>query len=344
MKNIKIYITAPFIFVMICLGIESTAHTFGVGIVDETGGILANEKKVYTTEKGGMIPREVAEHHEKAKERVLENALEKCGINNEEIDLISFSQGPGLAPCLLVGRDFAVGLARGLGKPLVGVNHICAHLEIGKLLTRAKDPIFVFTSGANTQIIAHEGRRYRVFGECLSIAIGNALDKFGRAVGLGFPAGAKIEEIAKKGRYVELPYKVKGMDVDFSGIVTKALNLYKKGEEKIEDLCFSLQETCFAMLTEVAERAVAHCDKKEVLLIGGVAANKRLCEMLGAMCKARLAKFYAVPLEYAGDQGAMTAWQGLLQFKAGRDCSCPPEKADIKPRWRVDDVETFWIK
>ena len=240
-----------------------------------------------------------------------------------------------MAPALLVGRDFALELSKEYNIKLIGVNHILAHLEIGLNTTKATDPIFLFCSGANTQVIAHEGDRYRVFGEALSIAIGNALDKFARKIGLGFPGGPKVEQLAKKGKLIDLPYKVKGMDVDFSGIITKAINLYNKGESK-EDICFSLQETCFAMLIEVTERALAHCEKNEVLLIGGVAANKRFSEMLHEMCKARGAKSYTVSLEYAGDQGAMIAYQGFLENKREQ------KKIDINPRWRIDEIETFW--
>ena len=323
------------------MGIESTAHTFGIGIVDSKGKILADVRDTFTTKKGGMIPNEVALHHEKVKERVLEEALKSSDTNLEDIDVIAFSQGPGLAPCLVVGMNFSKEIALNSKKPLVGVNHIVGHLELGKILTKAKDPIFVFVSGANTQIIAHEGGKYRVFGEALSIALGNALDKFGRIIGLGFPAGPEIEKLAKKGKYIELPYCVKGMDVDFSGILTKVENLYKKGARK-EDLCYSLQETCFAMLTEVAERALAHCGKNEILLIGGVAANKRFCEMLDVMCKERGAKFYACPLKYAGDNGVQIAWLGILEYKTRKNFP-KIEEIDIKPRWRVDEVETTWI-
>lgn len=327
---------------MICLGIESTAHTFSIGIVDDKGKILADTRDMYKTEEGGLIPHLVAKHHRKVRDRLLEEALKQANLQLKDIDIISFSQGPGLPPSLVAGIEFARSLAEKTKKPLIGVNHIVSHLEIGRLLSKAKDPVFVFVSGANTQIIAHEGGRYRVFGECLSIALGNALDKFGRLIGLGFPAGPKIESLAKEGKYVELPYNVKGMDVDFSGIITKAEKLYKEGASK-EDLCFSLQETCFAMLAEVAERAMAHCNKKEALLIGGVAANKRFCEMLGIMCKERDAEFYASPLIYSGDQGVMIAWQGILQHKAGEKPLVVKE-ADIKPGWRVDQVETTWKK
>lgn len=324
---------------MLCLGIESTAHTFSVAVMRDKE-FLSQASDTFTTESGGMVPHHVAAHHEQLKDKLLEKALSEAKVKLDDIDLVSFSKGPGLPPCLRVGRDFAVSVARRINKPLIGVNHICAHLEIGRLVTKARDPVFVFVSGANTQIIAHEGGRYRVFGEALSVALGNALDKFGRIIGLGFPAGPKIEELAKKGRYLELPYVVKGMDVDFSGIITKAEMLYKKGASK-EDLCYSLQETCFAMLAEVTERALAHCEKGEAVLIGGVAANKRFCEMLDSMCSARGAKFYPAPLKYCGDNASMIAWQGLLEYEVTKR-SEDIGNVDFDPAWRVDEVEAAW--
>lgn len=323
-----------------CLGIESTAHTFGIGIVSFDGKILANAKDAVTTEKGGLIPNEVVKHHTAVKEKILDEALKQAGIKLEDIKLVAYSRGPGLTPAILgVGQRFAQELARKLDVPLVGVNHSVAHLTIGNLVTGAKDPVYLYVSGPNTQVIAMAGKRYRIFGETLDTGLGNMLDKFAREAGLGFPGGPKIEKLAIGGRYVELPYSVKGMDVSFSGILTKARTLLKQGVA-LKDLCFSLQETCFAMLAEVAERAMAHTGKKELLLIGGVAANKRLCEMLEEMCKARSAKFHAVPLQYSGDQGVMIAWQGVLQHKAGE--ARTPEQADIAPYERTDEVEVTW--
>ena len=282
-----------------------------------------------------MILEAVAEHHNKVKDSILEQALKEAKLSMEDIDLISYSEGPGLAPALLVGKYFALELSKKYNKKLLGVNHIVAHLEIGLNTTKAKDPIFLFCSGANTQVIAHEGGKYRVFGEALSIAIGNAFDKFARNIGLGFPGGPQIEKLAKDGNYLKLTYNVKGMDVDFSGLITQATNLFQKGASK-EDLCFSLQETAFAMLIEVTERALAHCEKNEVLLIGGVAANKRFAEMLNDMCEARNAKAYTVELQYAGDQGAMIAYQGYLEKERKQ------KEFDIIPRWRIDEIDTFW--
>ena len=323
---------------MISLGVESTAHTFGIGIINDKGKVLANAKDMYKTEKGGILPTEAKEHHLRLKVEILEKALKEAKLRIEDIDIISFSQGPGLPPCLVVGKDFAKEIALKYKKPLVGVNHLISHLEIGKIFTKAKDPVFILATGANTQIIAFEGEKYRIFGECLSIAVGNALDKFGRNIDLGFPAGPRIEELAKKGKYIEMPYVVKGMDVEYSGIVTHAANLYKKGAKK-EDLCFSIQETIFSMLTEVAERAMAHTGKKELLLIGGVAANKRLIEMLTIMCRERKAKFYVVPVEYSGDQGVMIAWTGILEYKRNKKyySNLDIKKVDINSNWRIDD-------
>jgi len=292
----------------------------------------------FTIAQGGMIPNEVADFHREHADGVIEKALQEANLGWDAIDVIAFSHGPGLSPCLLVGMHKAQDLARAHKKPLIGVNHSIAHLTIGKLLTKTKDSVYLYVSGPNTQVIALEGGKFRVFGETLDLGLGNAFDKFGREIKLGFPAGPKIEGLAKQGTtLVDIPYVVKGMDVSFAGIITKAVQLFQAGEKK-EDLCFTLQEICFAMLAEVVERAMAHTEKKELILIGGVAANKRLCEMLTIMCKERGAQFFPVPLEYCGDQGVMIAWQGILEYKAGRKI----EKEDIYPYERVDEVEVIW--
>ncbi|MFH1105849.1 MAG: KEOPS complex N(6)-L-threonylcarbamoyladenine synthase Kae1, partial [Candidatus Aenigmatarchaeota archaeon] len=297
----------------ICLGIESTAHTFGVGIMDESGNVLANSKDIYKPKQGyGIHPTEAAEHHRNVSESVLKNALETAKTQMNDIDFIAFSCGPGLPPCLKAGMEFTKKLSLEWKKPIVPVSHIISHVEIGKLATGAKDPVVLYVSGGNTQVIAFAEGRYRVFGESEDIAIGNAQDSFCREVGLEFPGGPKLDELAKSGKWVGLPYVVKGMDLSFTGIVTEALKKYKNGEP-LENIAFSMNETMYAMLTEVSERALAHTEKNELLLTGGVAASKRLQEMLAIMCAERSAKFSVVPHEFAGDNGAMIAWAGILQ-------------------------------
>src|SRR3989344_6943162 len=248
----------------VILGIESTAHTFGIGIVKD-GKILSNVKKVYTTETGGIIPKEAAKSHFQNKNEIYFEALSSAKVKEGDIDAIAFSQGPGLSPCLLEGLKFAKELSVKLKKPIVPVNHCIAHLEIGKL-TNAEDPVMLYVSGANTQIIAYSSGKYRIFGETLDIGVGNFIDTFGRYAGIGFPAGPKIEQLATGGkRYIELPYKVKGMDIALSGILTNLKQKLESQKYQLEDLAYSLQETIFAMLVETAERALAHTGKKELL-------------------------------------------------------------------------------
>ena len=323
----------------ICLGIESTAHSFGVGIMDNEGNVLANVYDMYKPPEGwGIHPTKAASHHVEVREGLLEKALLEANIKLNDIGLISYSQGPGLAPCLYKGAEFAQGLSEKLSMPLIGVNHCIAHIEIGRKKTDLDDPITLYVSGANTQILGFVSGMYRCFGETMDIGIGNALDKFGRDSGLGFPAGPKIEEMAKGGSYVELPYVVKGMDLSFSGIITSAMQKHKKGVA-MKDLCFSIQETLFAMLCEVTERALAHTGKNEVLLTGGVAANKRLSEMLEIMCKERGAKFAVVPRGLSGDNGAMIAWLGIIMHNSGMKT----EGETVLPRQRTDEIKVGWI-
>lgn len=324
-----------------CLGIESTAHTFGIGIVSSHGEILANVKEVYTTSHGGIVPVEAAKHHDAVKDKVLEQALDEAKINLNAIDAIAYSSGPGLPPCLLRGLNLAKELAKQTKKPLVPVNHCIAHLEIGKMLCKCKDPVMLYVSGANTQIISYASGYYRIFGETLDIGIGNFIDSFARYVGIGFPGGPKIAELATKSNtLIQLPYSVKGMDVSFSGLLTNLKQKYNQGF-KLEDLSFSLQEHAFAMLVEVSERAMAHLKKNELLLGGGVACNTRLQEMCKVMCSERGAKFYCPPTQVLVDNGAMIAWLGILMLKAGQTVSIA--KANIKPYERTDEVEAKWL-
>lgn len=327
---------------MICLGIECTSHTLGIGIVNDKLEIIADERSTYRPPIGkGIIPKEAAEHHEKIKEEILKKVLEKAELTIEDIDVIAYSAGPGLPPPLLVGADFSIGLSKKLKKPLIPVNHPIAHVEIGRATTNSKDPVVAYLSGGNTQIIAFTGGRYRVFGETMDISVGNAIDSLSRQIGIEPPYGPNFDKTAENGkRYIDLPYVVKGMDLSFAGIVTDAIKKFKQGLSR-EDICYSMQETCYSMITEVTERALAHTGKKEVLLVGGVAASKRMQEMMNQMCSDRNAKLYVVPQEYSGDNGSMIGVVGILAYKSGYK-----EKIEnkIDPKWRIDEVEVTWLK
>ncbi|MBE6489376.1 MAG: bifunctional N(6)-L-threonylcarbamoyladenine synthase/serine/threonine protein kinase [Methanobrevibacter sp.] len=326
--------------ILISLGIEGTAEKTGVGIVDSDGNILAMAGKQLFPEEGGIHPRIAAEHHAEWIPKLIPQAIEESGISYDDIDLISFSQGPGLGPALRIVATSARTLALSLKKPIIGVNHCIGHVEVGKLDTGAINPVSLYVSGGNSQVIAYESGRYRIFGETLDIAIGNCLDHFGRETGLGHPGGPVIEKLAKQGSYIDLPYIVKGMDFSFSGLLSAALREHERGTA-MEDICFSLQETAFSMLVEVTERALSHTQKDEVMLCGGVSANSRLREMLKTMSEEHGAKFYMPEMKLCGDNGVMIAWLGLLMYNEFG----PLELKDtgIIQKFRTDEVDIPWI-
>lgn len=328
-----------------CLGIESTAHTFSVGILDFEGKVYSLINDTFIPNTGGLHPAMVREQHLNNFKKILYTALTEAKISSKNLDLIAFSQSPGLGPVLRIGALIARMLSQILNIPIVGVNHCIAHIEIGRLLCNMDDPLSLYVSGGNTIVSAYESGRYQIFGETLDIPVGNLLDSFAREAGIPHPGGPKIENLAKSSmKYLTLPYVVKGMDLSFSGLFTASKRLLESemyGKEyKLEDIAFSVQETAFAMLTEVTERALAHIEKKEVLLTGGVAANKRLQEMIKYISNEHNARFEVVPLRYAGDNGAMIAWTGILRYKYEGGHDLP--STFIKPKERMDNISIPW--
>ncbi|MFC1803497.1 bifunctional N(6)-L-threonylcarbamoyladenine synthase/serine/threonine protein kinase [Thermoproteota archaeon] len=326
---------------MISLGIESTADNLGIGIVTSEHEVLANYIKVHVPQEGGIHPREAARHHSENMGNAIKTALEQAKITVDQVDIISFSQGPGLGPCLRTGATGARALATYLNKPLVGVNHCVAHIEIGRMVTGAKDPLTLYVSGGNTIVSGYESGRYRIFGETLDIAVGNCLDTFARAAGLEYPGGPDIERRAGLGKkLIPLPYIVKGMDLSYSGLLTAITAELETGKHNVNDLCFSLQETAYAMLGEITERALAHTGKPELLLTGGVAANKRLGGIVRDIAEDHRAKPYIVPIKLAADNGVMIAWTGLIAYNAGHVTYI--DDSHVNPSWRMDQVKILW--
>jgi len=317
------------------LGIEGTAWSLSAAIVG-WDKVYAEAAHPYIPETGGIHPMMAAQHHANHITQIVKQVLD----SGYDFDGVAFSQGPGLGPCLRTVATAARALALAYDVPLIGVNHCVAHIEVGRWQTGCHDPVVLYVSGANSQVIAFRRGRYRIFGETLDIGIGNALDKFGRHLGLQHPGGPKIEALARAGKnYISLPYVVKGMDLSYSGLMSAAKDAAINHSK--EDVCFSLQENAFAMLVEVTERALAHTGKDEVLIGGGVGANMRLQAMLDAMCKGRGAKFYAPPRKFFGDNGAMIAYTGLLQQKYG--LTIPVENSAVNPCYRTDEVEIPWL-
>ncbi|KAL0023557.1 hypothetical protein WJX77_001732 [Trebouxia sp. C0004] len=333
---------------MLVLGVEGSANKVGIGIVSDDGVIHANPRHTYITPPGqGFLPRETAIHHQEHILDLVKEALQIADIKATDISCIAYTKGPGMGGPLLSCAVVARMLSLMWKVPIVGVNHCVGHIEMGRVVTGAQDPVVLYVSGGNTQVIAYADKRYRIFGETIDIAVGNCLDKFARVLHLSNDPspGYNIEQLAKQGsKFVQLPYVVKGMDVSFSGLLSfvsdAASKMIKKGEATPADLCFSLQETIFAMLIEITERAMAHCGKKDVLIVGGVGCNERLQDMMKIMASERGGMLYAIDERYCIDNGAMIAWPGLLAFKAGQvtdlaDTTCTQ-------RYRTDDVYVQW--
>ena len=338
---------------MLCLGIESTAHTFGCSILDfhpslqdgNRGKILSDIRDQYRSSEGsGIHPREASRHHARIASSVLKQSLEKAKILMKEVDIVAYSAGPGLGPCLRVGAVIARALAAFYRKPLIPVNHALGHIELGAMITGASDPLVLLVSGGHTIIVAFSEKRWRVFGETLDITIGQLFDQFGRAVGFASPCGRRIEQLANQSsqNYLRLPYVVKGNDVSLSGLLTAAKRLYSE-QSALQDICYSMQETAFAMITESVERAISFTGKKETMVVGGVAANKRLVEMLGSASERFNAKLFSCPINFAGDNGVQIAWTGILDYTTNKS-GVSIEESFTYQSWRVDTVEVGWRK
>ncbi len=323
------------------LGIESTAHTFSASVVSSRGEILSNVKSVYKPPSGsGIHPFNASRGHLAAGPGVVMQSLGDSGVEPGGLAAVCYSMGPGLGPCLRIGAVVARTLAASLGVPLVPVNHAIGHIELGCLLTKCSDPLVLLVSGGHSMVIAYAGRRWRILGESLDLTLGQLLDQFGRAAGLASPCGRGIEQAASRSsRFISLPYTVKGNDVAYSGLLTSAKKLLERGVE-FEDAAYSLQETAFAMIVEVAERALAFTGKKEVMAVGGVAANRRLAEMMKIMSRRHTASLRVVPIEYSGDCGAQIAWTGYLAYRSG--VSVPVASSSVKQSWRLDTVDIPW--
>lgn len=334
---------------MIAIGFEGSANKLGIGIIRDNE-ILSNVRHTYITPPGeGFMPRETAIHHRNHVLSILSKALIDAKLTLNEIDVICYTKGPGMGAPLSVVALVARTVAAMYKKPIVGVNHCIGHIEMGRLITKSNNPIVLYVSGGNTQVIAYSEERYCIFGETVDIAIGNCLDRFARLLKLSNDPspGYNIEQLAKKGKkFLKLPYVVKGMDVSFSGILTyvqeRLLKWLKSEEYTIEDLCFSFQETLFSMLIEITERAMAYLGSKDVLIVGGVGCNERLQDMMRMMCEERDAILYATDERFCIDNGVMIAVAGLLEYKSSGATLW--NNTICEQRFRTDDVLVTWRK
>ncbi|PSQ00651.1 Kae1-associated kinase Bud32 [Halobacteriales archaeon QS_5_70_17] len=323
------------------LGIEGTAWAASAAVHETETDATAVFTDAYLPDSGGIHPREAAEHMREAIPSVVREAREhaRAGSEGEGVDAVAFSRGPGLGPCLRIVGTAARATAGTLDVPLVGVNHMLAHLEIGRHTSGFASPVCLNASGANAHLLGYHNGRYRILGETMDTGVGNAIDKFTRHVGWSHPGGPKVEERATEGQYVELPYVVKGMDFSFSGIMSAAKQAYDEGIP-VEDVCFSLQEHVFGMLTEVSERALSLTGNDELVLGGGVGQNDRLQSMLREMCDQRGARFHAPEPRFLRDNAGMIAVLGAKMCAAGD--TVPIGDSRVRPDFRPDEAAVTW--
>ena len=324
------------------VGLEGTAWAASAALYDTHTGAIHIESDAYEPDSGGIHPREAAEHMATALPTVVSEILDRAaetGGGHPDVDAVAFSRGPGLGPCLRVVGTAARSLAGTLSVPLVGVNHMVAHLEIGRHQSGFSSPVCLNASGANAHLLGYHDGRYRVLGETMDTGVGNAIDKFTRHLGWSHPGGPKVEARAREGTYHDLPYVVKGMDFSFSGLTSAAKDAVDDGVP-VDDVCCGLQETVFGMLTEVAERALSLTGTDELVLGGGVAQNDRLRGMLGSMCDQRDASFYAPAPRFLRDNAGMIAVLGAKMHAAGDTVAI--EDSSVDPNFRPDEVPVTW--
>lgn len=328
---------------MIVIGFEGSANKLGIGIMRDNE-ILCNERVTYVTPAGtGFVPSDTGKHHRHKIIALLKKSLEVAKIKINDIDLVCYTKGPGMACPLIFVATVARTVAFLLNKPLIPVNHCIAHVEMGRFITGANNPTLLYVSGGNTQVIAYKDGVYKIFGETLDIAVGNCLDRVGRFLNLeNSPCTAyHVEKYALQGKkYIKIPYVVKGMDVSFSGILShcKTVKINEKQDEY--DLCYSLQETVFSMLVEVLERAMAYTRSNEALIVGGVGCNKRLQLMVEEMVRQRNGKVHCTDERFCIDNGLMIAYTGMIMHKSGFIMNY--DELGCTQRFRTDSVKVTW--
>jgi glycoprotease/Kae1 family metallohydrolase len=290
---------------------------------------------MYPITDKGIIPSKVADFHAGNVRSTLQSALKSAKLDLNEIDAVGYTKGPGLGGCLQVGQITAMSISQRLGIPIFPVNHAMAHIEITKTLFGMKDPLALYVSGGNSQILAAVNdpyKHYHIFGETFDIGVGNMLDTFARSAKLNPAWGSTVAKISQGGSYIKMPYTVKGMDFNFTGLLTNAVELLKTNSTR--DVSYSLQETAFSMLCEATERALLLTRKHEIILCGGVAQSTRLQSMLKSVADEHMAAFHVAPNEFNADNGAMIAIVAEKMFKSRvvvkkSDCT-------VNQKYRID--------
>lgn len=331
------------------LGLETSCDDTGVAVYDADRGLLAHRLYSQTAlhrAYGGVVPELASRDHIRKLLPLVEAVLEEAGVEPQEISGVAYTAGPGLAGALLVGAALGRSLAYAWGVPAIGIHHMEGHLLSPML--EPEPPAFPFlallVSGGHTLLADVAGvGRYRILGESLDDAVGEAFDKTAKLLGLGYPGGPAIARAAETGRSERFHFPRPmldrpGLDFSFSGLktaVATAVRGLALDRQTIADVALAFEEAVVETLVIKCRRALEETGHERLVVAGGVAANKRLRVSLADAAGACGARVYFPRLEFSTDNGAMIAYAGSLRLAAGQR---EPLAFGVRPRWRLSEL------
>jgi len=332
---------------MLVLGLETSCDETGVALYDSDRGLLAHalhSQVAMHAEYGGVVPELASRDHIRRAPRLIRKVLGEAGLALTDLDAVAYTQGPGLAGALLVGAGLASGLALSLGIPAIPVHHLEGHLLSPLLAEPRPSPPFValLVSGGHTQLMRVEGvGRYELLGETLDDAAGEAFDKTAQLLGLGYPGGPAVAQLATHGdayKY-KLPRPMLAsptLDFSFAGLKTAVLTLVNRaGPEAAADIAAAFQIAVVDVLAGKALAALEATGLNRLVVAGGVGANRALRARLDAEARLHHFEVYYPPLELCTDNGAMIAYAGALRLAEGRTDGA----FSVRPRWELAELK-----
>jgi N6-L-threonylcarbamoyladenine synthase len=334
------------------LGIESSCDETGVAIYDSQEGLLGHvlySQISLHAEYGGVVPELASRDHIRKTIPLINKLLEQTGLGLADIDGVAYTAGPGLVGALLVGASIGRSLAWTLARPAIGVHHMEGHLLAPML--EADPPSFPFiallVSGGHSMLIQVDAiGQYRLLGDSVDDAVGEAFDKTAKMLGLPYPGGPELAKLAEQGRpaYYQFPRPMTdrpGLDFSFSGLKTYALNTYNasdKSEQDRADIAHAFQEAVVETLAIKCRRALQQTGLQRLVVSGGVSANSRLRQRLDKLATDQQARVYYPRLEFCTDNGAMIAYAGCLRLQAGQHASI---EIEARPRWKLQELDAL---
>ena len=332
---------------LITLGIESSCDETGIGIYTSESGLISH--KLFSqvslhTEYGGVVPELASRDHIQRAIPLIKEALNESGIKLNELTGIAYTAGPGLSGALLVGGSIAQSLAWGLGIPALGVHHMEGHLLAPLLEVERPEFPFValLVSGGHTLLVdVPRIGQYKILGESLDDAVGEGFDKTAKILGLGYPGGPALANLAKQGDKNRFTFPRPmtdrpGLDFSFSGLKTYARNTFIDFPEEKANIAKAFEVAATETLTIKCNRALKQTGYKTLVVAGGVSANLSLRESLNEMTTKNNASVFYPALDFCTDNGAMIALAGHYRFLAGQ--SNQNYEITIKPRWSLEEL------